>query len=316
MLKRRGVIALLEPKRNSTQKRIEAHFQSAAERVADNPDALVFGDSLAMTIDEILGGRGIRARFMTLRSKDSSPVQYDPRSGLTPIAIPPGSYIADVMHLIILSPECHALSNLPAGAGCLVFDRHNNGPTLGELSHYLNDHLRLSVNLVSLYNRNLASELADMEGQLRRIDIGFVSHGPSALDGRGSGSDGLFANLRALNSGDRIPSVGVSLGVGRSRRDEYLPQDIQDDAMQIAGNAGELVETMKLLGRLKSTGEIKELNILRQRVGEHLEFEESRGAPTMPDPEDAYRKLEGMFTSFSSRGLVEDAISARLIFRS
>jgi hypothetical protein len=310
MLRRRGVIALWEPKRNSAKFDLCAAFQQAATSVATNPDALVYGDSLAMTIDDIDPGGHIRARFMTLRSKDSSPVQYDPRSGLTPINIPQGSYIADVMHLIIKLPGSQGTTQLTDGSGCIVFDRHDNGPTLGELSRYVDDFLRIPINLVSLYNRDLQKELEDMDGRLRKVEVGFLA---SKTDG--IADDGLFGNLKALSLGEQVPSVGVSLGVGRARGDIYLPDKLQKDVMDLVGNAGEYVERMRLFGRLKSTGEIKEVNILRQRIGEHLDFKPTAGAPNMPDHHDAYGKLENMYASFYTRGLIENAISARIISR-
>jgi Family of unknown function (DUF6731) len=310
MLRRRGVIALWEPRRTSIGLDLDATFRTAATAVATEPEALVYGDSLAMTIDEIEPTSHIRARFMTLRSRESSPVQYDPRSGLTPIVIPPGSYIADVMHLIIKPAGCHGSSNIADSSGCLVFDRHDNGPTLGELSQYLNEFMSIPINLVSLYNRDLQRELEDMAGQLRRIEIGFLAQKADAMS-----DDGLFGNLKALTLGERIPSVGVSLGVGRAKRDTYLPPDVQEDAMQIVGNAGEYVERMRVAGRRRSTGAVEEINILRQRIGEHLEFKESQGAPTMPDHQDAFTKLENMYARYKNKGMIEAAVSARFLFR-
>jgi hypothetical protein len=307
MLRRRGVIALWEPKRTSVQFDLDQLFQDAAASVAAAADALVYSSSLAMTLDEIKPATHIRARFMTLRSKDSSPVWYDPQSGLTPITIPPGSYIADVMHLIIKPAGCHGSTD---GSGCIVFDRHDNGPTLGELATYLNDHLKIPINLVSLYNRNLQKDLEDIDGRLRRIDVGFHVNKAHAVP-----EDGLIGNLTAIVFGERIPSVGFALGVGRARRDTYLPDNTQAEAMRIVGEAGEYVERMKLAGRRKSNGNVEEINILRQRIGQHLDFAVDPAAPTMPNHDDAYRKLEGMYADFFARGVIETSVSARLLVR-
>ncbi|MEJ3745178.1 hypothetical protein WEI85_18010 [Actinomycetes bacterium KLBMP 9797] len=311
MLRRRGVVALWEPRRASARFDLDEEFEKAANAVSNDPEALVYGDALAMTIDELKPKSHIRARFMTLRSKDSSPVRYDPRSGLTPISIPSGSYIADVMHLILKPGGWHDSDEQSSRSGCVIFDRHDNGPTLGELSQYLNDFLRIPVSLVSLYNRDLRQELEDMAGQLRKVEVGFLAHKANGLP-----KEGLFANLTALTRGEEIPSVGVSLGVGRAKPDAYLPSDIQNDIMDIVGDAGEFVERMKLAGRLRSTGTVKEVNILRQRIGEHLEFVPNPGAPTMPNPSDAYRKLDAMYADLSARGVIEQAVSARLLIRS
>ncbi len=202
------------------------------------------------------------------------------------------------MHLIVRSDNI------------VIYDRHDDGPTLSELGEYLRDFLRAPVNVVSLYNRNLQTDLRDMEGQFRKIDLGFLTAQIEATGG------GLLSSAKRLWRGEDIPSVSVSLGMGRTgRRDEYLPADLQQEAMEIAGEAGELVERMVIVGRRRSTGKIDKLNILRQRIGDHLEILPSALADTMPDADDAYLKLNEMFEDNRRRGIISSALSARFLFQ-
>ncbi len=234
---------------------------------------------------------------MTLRAKGESPVQYEPRSGLTPITIPVGSYIADVMHLLVRTD------------GFLCFDRHDNGPTLGELSQYFKDFLHAPINIVSLYNRDIEQDIEDMRNQLRKIEIGVIPAKITDDEGRG-----LVGNLVPLLLGEKVPTIGLSLGVGHARPDKYLDPEVQEAAMALVGEAGELVERMVLHGRRRSTGKVENpINVLRSRIGEHFELLPSAESDEMPDAEDAYRKLGAMFEKYQSDGVLDRALVARFL---
>jgi hypothetical protein len=299
MLTRRGVIGRWEL-RTGRAFDMRATIEGKIAATQADSKALVYQDTLALSVDAVDAvdpAWEIRARFMTLRPRESIPVQYDPSSGLTPITIPDGCYIADVMHLIIKSE------------GYVCYDRHDEGPTLGELSQYFTEFLYAPVAFVSLYKGSLKEELDDMAKQLRKVEIAIVSTSITDADQRG-----LIGNLVPLHLGEKVPIITVSLGMGRTgRRDEYLAEDIQNDAMRIAGDAGELVERMKVSGRRRSTGKVEELNILRRRLGDHLELEPSTTSSNMPDPNAAYSKLDGMFLQYKSQGMLDDAVSARFM---
>jgi hypothetical protein len=299
MLQRRGVIAQWEPKRSASPvPNLYQIFHDAMSRAQLDANALVYAEALALAIDDVPSSPTdwvIKARFLTLRDRGASPIAYNPAVGLASINIPPDSYIADVMHLVVMAN------------GCLVFDRHKDGPTLGALSEYFQEHLRAKIQIVSLYNRDLKRELEELSGRLRKVEIGFLSEKVDVS------SEGLLGNLKALSLGERIPSVSVTLSVGRTRnKGTVLPEDLQGQAMELAGDAGELIERMKLYG-FDQQGNRREINVLRQRIGEKLEFKPDPNEPTMPDATDAYDKLITMYEQFRSGGIIESALRPELL---
>lgn len=297
MLRRRGVIARWELLNSApAQCDVGQTFEQAVTAAQSDPGALVYGDDFAMSIDGRNPGWSVEFRFMTLRGSDNFPAAYNPASGITPLRVPKGSFIADVMHVVFRSD------------GLLIFDRHNEGPALGELSQYLRSHLKMPVAIVSLYNRDLAADIEDMQGQFRKIDIGFLT------DSVDEGSPGLLSGAKQLFRGQHVPALGISMGMGRTgARDEYLSPGLQEEMMGIAGQAGELVERMTISGRRRSTGKIDQINLLRQRIGEHLDFAPVQPGSSMPDSTDAYQQLKRMFTDYWAKGIVDSALSARFL---
>ena len=297
MLKRRGVVARWEPRRGTPADTFTQVMGAKIQELSNDPKALIYADSLAIKVDH-LGPSMARARFMSLRDESNSPIQFDPTADLSPITIAPGCYIADAMHLIFA---------LERDGGFVAFDRHRGGPTLGELSEYFNDFLKLPIIFSSLYNRSLASDLEDMKGNLRRIEIGFT-----ATELPDTRRLGFFSSAIPAGWGEKVATYGVTLGVGRSRQ-AVLPSDMQEAAIQLTADADEILDRMKIWGRRRSTGNVDELNILRRRIGEHLEFKPSTAGPNMPDPSDAYEKIHAMFQRYQHSGALNDALQARAI---
>jgi hypothetical protein len=240
--------------------------------------------------------RPLKIQFLSLREYADRPLQYTPGQSLTAVPLPVGYYTADAAHMLIW-PD-----------GFFAYDHHGNSPRPGRLSHYLRRKLQRYVTFETYYDPHVVNQLQDIRGQMRTVEFGMAD------PDRVNQDRGAFGSLVPAVWGERTPSISVKIGMGRHRaRNTYLDGAIEEEVLRIAESADQLVDTLIIAGRSRSTGRMTRLNLLKETLGEDVEISPAVADSSLPDPDHAFTEIQRIFNNLRESGALDTAVHARAI---
>lgn len=236
-------------------------------------------------------------QLLALRDPDHRPSQWRPGQRLGPLPLLDGEYPADVTHVMIW-PD-----------GIAGQDIHANAPRLGRLSSFLRQKVGAYVSFEPLFQPDMFERLQQLRGQVRGVEMS-LSRLPSVNDP----NRGAFGMLLPAVRGERAPSIGVRVGVGRyGPRDRYLDDATEEAIFQIAENAYDQVDTLIVRGRSRVTGKSDEVNFLGERLHVKVDLPPRADVPALPEESRVFEELALAYRSFRDQGLFERAIQAQAI---
>ncbi len=276
----------------------EATFGVLQDKTAGDPEFAVMKHEEITTAVTVMNAGSTtepsELQLLALRSADNRPSQWRPGERLGPLPLQDDQYPADVTH-VMMWPD-----------GIAAQDMHPNAPRLGRLSFYLRQMINAYVSFTPLYRPDMLDRLRRLRGQLRGIEVS-LTHPEYLADDRGA-----FGTLLPAAFGQRAPSVGVRIGMGRrGPRDRFLDGATEEAVFQIAEDAHDQVDRLIVFGRDPATGQTERVNLLSERVEVRLELAVRPDVPALPVEEDVFRELASAYRSFKLDGLFDRAIEAQ-----
>jgi hypothetical protein len=233
-------------------------------------------------------------QLLALRDPSHRPSQWRPGTRLGPLPLLDGEYPADVTHVAIW-PD-----------GIAAQDAHANAPRLGRLSSFLRQKVGAYVTFEPLYHPDMRERLEPLRGQLRGVEISMSGQHPAST------SRGAFETLFPAVHGDRAPSVGVRIGMGRyGPRDRYLDDATEEAIFEVAEHAYDLVDTLIIRGRNRDTGKMDEVNFLGERLHAEADIPARSDVPALPEESLVFRQLDLAHTDYQAQNMFEKAILAQ-----
>lgn len=280
---------------------------AAKTLVALDPGEVVLEHSEALTAVEVVDsggdGRPTQLLVLALHGYDDRPLTYEPGQVTKAITIGEDQYTAWVSHVSIWSDKIAA------------YDMYAAGPGLSRLSSYLRDKADEKVRFLPLYEQDLAQRLADLDG-VRAVD--FSIHSPTRLARVGTGH-GMFSDLVESVRAKKVPSVSVTVGVGRkSASDAYLDPEITDDVLDLAEKAEEFFDALVISGKSKAVltarGKPKtvRINLLSQRLHVERDLPRIAGGGNLPEAAACFSAMDAARAQLDKTGALESAVDARL----
>lgn len=270
------------------------------DKTAVDPDFAVTRQSEVPTAVTVLSAGSetapARLQVLALRDADHRPSQWRPGTHLGPLPLLDGEYPADVTHVAIW-PD-----------GIAAQDAHANAPRLGRLSSFLRQKVGAYVTFEPLFQPDMHERLEQLRGQLRGVELS-MSSPPEDVINRGA-----FATLIPAVHGERAPSIGVRISVGRyGPRDRYLDNATEDAIFEIAEHAYDQVDTLVIRGRNRVTGKSDVVNLLGERLHVELDIPARSDVPALPEENLVFRELNRIHDEFSAQSIFERAITAQAV---
>jgi hypothetical protein len=123
---------------------------------------------------------------------------------------------------------------------------------------------------------------------------------------------GAFQTLLPAVHGQRAPSVGVRLGMGRyGSRDRYLDSPIEEAIFEVAEHAYDQVDTLIVRGRNRVTGKTDVVNFLGERLHVEVDIPARTDVPALPEESVVFRELDIAYRDFLAQDMFERAILAQ-----
>jgi hypothetical protein len=268
------------------------------EKVAGDPSfAVVKTDEVATAVKVASPGtehQPAKLQLLALRSEDNRPAQWKPGEELAALSMPKDWYPSDVTHVMIW-PD-----------GIAAQDLHANAPRLGRLSFYLRHQVQAHVSFEPLYQPDMFARLQQLRGRLRSVEI-TMSRPEYVGEDRGA-----IGTLLPAVFGQRVPTVGVRLGMGRrGPRDRFLDDALEEAVFQIAEDAHDQVDRLVVVGKNPETNKSERVNLLSERLHELVEVPTQVDAPALPVADMVFGGLEASYRSFRDQGLFDRAIQAQ-----
>lgn len=264
---------------------IVAIGQALRDYIRNNPDGslLESGDRrTAVTVIHIPtsgSGEPLELQLFSLRDASGLPVQYTPGRPLADFKLPDGSFAGDVAHIALWNE------------GWVAQDWYRDVPRLTRLTEYLRKKVNLKIVTQPVYDRDIASQLKDVRGQIRSV---VISNNPK----HAKHFEGVFATLIPKVAGESVPSFTINLGMGRyGPRDRFLAEDLTDAIYDEIETNLDTFDSFIIRGKSKSTGKIVEVNLLKQRIRTDVEIPPMRGMPGIPDMERMFVALRSSYAT-------------------
>lgn len=218
--------------------------------------------------------RPLRLQLLSLKDSDSRPIQFRPGSPPEDMVIDPDSFTGEATHVCIW-PD-----------GVAAQDWFTDVPRLSRLSEFLRHKLNVRVRFIPVYDESLLDQLWDIRGQMRRASLTLrQDHNPAE-------DQGVFGALVPAAFGAKAPSLKVELGMGRSGpRNQYLPAGVDEAVLAAAETTPEVLENLVVWGRSRKTGEMVEVNLLKNRVGADVSLQRRSDASGLPDEREAFKAI-------------------------
>ncbi len=279
-------------------------FQPAAAGAAiaalnsDDPRAAILTEGEATTAVLVVdpGGQAAptRLQVLALRDPDSRPLQFGPGEPLGPIEMLADRYPADVTH-VVLWPD-----------GVAVQEFHGNAPRMSRLARFLRRQVDALVSFEQLYQPDMLRRLEDIRGQFRGVDIALTKPEHVQED------PGVFETLIPAVYGQRAPSVTVHIGMGRyGPRDRYLDEQTEESVISVAERAHDLVDSLVITGRSRTTGRTASINLLNERLHVERELARSDQGGSMPDTGATFTAIDAAHRALSEDGTLDQAVQAQ-----
>lgn len=235
-----------------------------------------------------------KLQLLALRDADHRPSQWRPGTRLGPLPLLDGEYPADVTHVVIW-PD-----------GIAAQDTHANAPRLGRLSSFLRQKVGAYVTFEPLFQPDMRERLEQLRGQFRGVELSMSSQHPV------DENRGAFQMLLPAVHGQRAPSVGVRLGMGRyGPRDRYLDSPTEEAIFKIAEHAYDQVDTLIVRGRNRVTGKTDVVNFLGERLHVEVDIAARSDVPALPEETLAFREIDVAYRDFLAQDMFEKAIVAQ-----
>jgi hypothetical protein len=270
------------------------------EQIETEPSyAVLEGDDISTAIEVIEAGsksEPVKLRLLALRTLENRPHKWEPGGSLESLPLQDGQYPVDATHVSIW-PD-----------GIVGQDFHANAPRLGRLSYFIRTKQKEYVSFELLYQPDMIERLNELRGHLRSIEIGINKPHHVSAD------SGAFGTLIPTVFRSRAPSVNIKMGMGRtSRRNSFLDTETEDAAYEIAEQAQDYVDRMVIGGYNTRTEKIESINLMHERIQEHVRLRPNHQVPTLPDLSDVFAKLDETYRKFQTSGVFDHALTTKAV---
>ncbi|WP_326760317.1 hypothetical protein OHB35_28615 [Streptomyces phaeochromogenes] len=266
---------------------------------ADSSCQMVDKDGVITAVEVVEPGGGgdpVKFRVLALRGMEDRPFKWDPDSSIGPISLLANEYPADATHISIW-PD-----------GYCAHDMGRYSPRLSRLAFFLRQRMREYVSFDPLYDEDAFRKLKEMEGQFRSFDLAMTKP-EYATRPRGT-----FGHLWPAVAGEELPSVRVSMGMGRyGPKDKYIDQHIEDELLELATQASDLLTGMVVRGRSKRTNRVEMVNLLTDRLNVEVDLPQRSDIPSAPQVSSVFYELEQAYKDFKRRDVFETVSTAELM---
>lgn len=266
---------------------------------SDPLHAILEGDDISTAIEIIETGSEsgpARLRLLAVRTLENRPHKWEPGGSLESLPLLDSQYPVDATHVAIW-PD-----------GIVGQDFHANAPRLGRLSYFIRTKQREHVSFELLYRPDMIERLNELRGHLRSIEIGINK--PHHV----SSDSGAFGTLMPTVFRSRAPSINIKMGMGRaSRRNTFLDTETEDAAYEIAERAQDYVDRMVIGGYNTRTEKVESINLMHERIQEHVKLKPDHQVPTLPDLSDVFAKLDETYREFQASGVFEHALTTKAV---
>lgn len=273
-----------------------------AQEIAADPDyQMVDKDGVITAVEVVDAGGGrepAKFRVLALRGVDERPFKWNPSASISPISMLADEYPADATHVSVW-PD-----------GYCAHDLGRYSPRVSRLSFFLRQKMQEYVHFDPLYDQDAFRRLQEMKGQFRSFDLAMTKPEYATRE------RGTFGNLIPAVVGEELPSVRVTLGMGRyGRKDRYIDQHLEDELLDVAIRASDLLTGMVVRGRSSRTNRVEEVNLLTERLSSEVELPRRSDIPSAPDVDSVFFELEQCYKDFRRRGVFETTSTAELMHR-
>ncbi|MEU2495474.1 hypothetical protein [Streptomyces sp. NPDC007883] len=271
----------------------------AREIAADSSHQMVEKDGVITAVEVVDAGGGrepAKFRILALRGMEDRPFKWDPQASIGPISLLANEYPADATHVSIW-PD-----------GYCAHDMGRYSPRVSRLSFYLRQRMQEYVQFDPLYNEDAFRRLEEMKGKFRSFDLAMTKPEYTTRE------RGTFGRLWPAVAGEELPSVRVSLGMGRyGPKDRYIDQDLEDELLELAARASDLLTGMVVRGRSSRTNRVEEVNLLTERLSSDVQLPTRSDIPSAPRVESVFFELEQAYKNFKQQGVFETTTTAELM---
>jgi hypothetical protein len=273
----------------------------AGEIHADRSYQLIDKDGVITAVEVVSTGDSrepAKFRLLALRGEEDRPFKWDPNSSIGPISLLANEYPADATHVSIW-PD-----------GYCAHDLGRYSPRVSRLAFFLRQKMQEYVQFDPLYNEEAFRRLEEMAGQLRAFDLAMTKPEYSTRE------RGTFGRLWPAVAGEELPSVRVTLGMGRyGPKDRYIDQDLEEELMELARNASDLLTGMVVRGRNKRTNRMEQVNLLTEKLSAEVEVPARADIPSAPRVDSVFFELEQAYKNYKRDGTFETTSTAELMRR-
>ena len=282
MIKRRIVPSRCQPLLQSGNLDLEAIADGLEDLAGNKASDLVLEidedrRSAVVLIQRASKTSPLRLQLLALRGDDDRPIQFRPGSPLSSVGVEAGASTGDVTQVSIW-PD-----------GVTAQDWYGDVPRLTRLAEFLRIRFEMRYHFKPIYSSSLLDSLADLHGQIRGVRISING------DHKATPDPGVFGSLIPEWFGSKAPSVSVNLGMGKyGPRNQYLDDDVEQAVLSVAERGEEILDNLIVVGRSISTGKMRTINLLRERLQKEVQIERSTTDTSRPDEEAAFTIIESV----------------------
>ena len=230
-------------------------------KVDDYDGASQFG----VIVDQV-GTKDKPTQLRFLRIREDAPFVLSAARELTPVEVEEDERISEFTYMVIWPDQF---------MGAISF---RDAPSHKRLALYFDVATDEYVHIVNLFEPDALKRLRELvkNNELRNIKVKLqtseLDHLASAKKVRG------FGNILNAGKGTEAVTIGIEVGVGRSRAISLDPE-LAEGAVDLA-EMGDQLEQMIVKGRDKH-GEIQTINMKRERVSEEIQMADGASNATI-----------------------------------
>lgn len=235
-----------------------------------------------------------RFQLLPLRDYDNRPLRFRLGAALSAITLGTGEYTSDVAHVSVWSD------------GYAAYDAHGFAPGPPRLAAYLHEVCDERVSFIALYDREQIDYVKSLDG-LTAIEFSVTSSDKAkrAADSK----KGVFAGLLSARRQQDEISFGTRISVGK-KRGRRLDRQLQEEVLELAEQADEYFDSLRVTGVDPNTEESVTVNLLQTRLHVPVDLPRARGGGDAPSPTRCFSELDKAKTKLGKQKL-EEALRAR-----
>ena len=163
------------------------------------------------------------------------------------------------------------------------------------------------VAFIALYDREQINYVKSLDG-LTAVEFSITSSDKAkrAADSR----KGVFAGLRSARQGQDEISFGTRISVGK-KRDRRLDSQLQREVIELAEQADEYFDSLRVTGIDPDTKQSVTINMLQTRVHVPIDLPRAWGGGDAPSATRCFKELEKAKTKLGRQKL-QNALRGRL----